>query len=170
MSMFKFLAELIADRSFYDIEEIASLIQTYFEFYRQDEINTEMSNNDIVKRRNLISAKMRDLGIERSVIEKQLLVAKSRLKEGKEVDTEWMARANLAFRIKKSQIVSLQNDMANLKSYEKEQNIRRHTTLERLINRELFRVLSVEYSKEKAKEIFELAESAVENKVNDEFS
>lgn len=91
--------------------------------------------------------------IERNVIECQLLTAKSRLREGGEVDTAWMARANLAFRIKGREIVNIQNQLTNLKTFEKEKRVQVARSQDWVMKELYFDFLKGEHGEEKAIEI-----------------
>jgi len=116
----KILAELLSERKYFDLEEIEDLIDIHFKLW-VDDYNSE--GNGIIKKRNRLLNEQEQIKIQKFAIEKQLLIAKSELKEGKKVDTNWMAKANLASRIKGTQIVRIQNQLSNLKTIEKQINI-----------------------------------------------
>lgn len=130
-STFKILAEVLADKNYFDLDEIETIIGVYFKIWLSDTRNQE-EFDDIIIRRNKILSEKEQIEIQKNIIERQLLEAKSMLREGKWVDTSWMARANLAFRIKKSQIVQFQADLTNLKTIEKKRRIETANTRDRI--------------------------------------
>jgi hypothetical protein len=166
MSIFKSLSETIANKRFFDVSEIEDLIKTYFEFYQQDAMNDELFKSGIVRRRNLILSKKRNTEIEKHIIEKQLLVAKSKIKEKKEVDKEWMARANLAFRIKKSQILSFENDLTNLRTYEKEKNMKKSSSVNSFLIKELILLITDRLGDEESSSILSKAKELADERYN----
>lgn len=135
-SAFRILAEVLADKNYFDIDEIETIISVYFKIWLSD-IRNEERFDDIITERNKILSQWRQIDIQKNIIERQLLEAKSMLREGKWVDTSWMARANLAFRIKKSQIVQCQADLSNLKTIEKKRRIETSNTIDRVFSEKL---------------------------------
>jgi len=149
---FKLLAEIFSEIRYFDLKEVESLIEIHYKSWYNDEFKSEF-DNDIIKKRKELVNEISSIQIERNFIESQLLIAKSELKEGKKVDTKWMAKANLAFRIKARQIVNLQEKLANLKTIEKELRTDRANSEDRLLNKEYFEYLKNNFGEEKAKNI-----------------
>ena len=135
-STFKILAEVLADKNYFDLDEIETIIGVYFKIWLSD-IRNEEKFDDIIIKRNKILSEWQQVDIQKNIIERQLLEAKSMLREGKWVDTSWMARANLAFRIKKSQIVQYQTELSNLKTIEKKRRIETSNTRDRVFSEKL---------------------------------
>lgn len=165
MSIFKSLTKAISERNFFDESEVEDLIKVYFEMHQQDLLNNDIASNDIVRRRNAILARKRNIELEKNVIEKQLLIARGRLKENNHVDTEWMARANFAFRIKKNQISALLNDLTNLKSHEKQVNIEKSINMDGLMIKELRILLDKEVGKDRRSDLFKESRILAEERI-----
>lgn len=168
---FRAIAEIISEIRFYDIDEVADIIMIHYKSWFNDEFKKDFEG-DIVKRRAELSSMANKIQTERNVIECQLLTAKSKLREGESVDTAWMARANLAFRIKGREIVNIQNQLTNLKTFEKEQRVKIARSQDWVLKELYFDFLKGEYGDEKATEIrgnlFEMAQKIVsENKVKE---
>jgi hypothetical protein len=141
---FKELAKIITAKTFLDIDEIATTIKVYFEIWLSTMTADSIMSTDIAKRRKAISSKLNLLTMEKNIIEKQVLTAKSRLREKKKVDTAWLARANLALRIKKCQMQNMQDDFSLLRAIEKENNMKKHNSIQELMCRKLYDNLKAE--------------------------
>lgn len=144
MTTFRILAEVLAEKNYFDLDEIEKIVEVYFKLWLSD-LKDKGIEDDIIKRRNLYLSQKAQIDIQRSIIERQLLEAKSRLREGESVDTAWMARANLAFRIKKSQLVHIQDMLTQLKSIEKKRNILLHQNEKELLCSYLIKFLRSEF-------------------------
>ena len=66
---------------------------------------------DLERRKNSLIQENQKLSLSRVEMEEQILIAKSKLKERKYVDTECLAKANYAFRIKG---VQMQNNIIEI--------------------------------------------------------
>jgi hypothetical protein len=86
-------------------------------------------------------------------IEKQLLTAKSDLRKGQDIDTSWMARMNYAIRMKGCELVKIASRLSMLRSIEKQRNIERAHSDDRIVRGELFSYISREMGSDKAKEL-----------------
>lgn len=159
MNTFRILAETLADKNFFDVDEVEQIIECYFKIFLSDIRNEELMTDDITKQRNRILSEQDQLMLQRSIIEKKLFDAKERLSNGKEVDKFWMSRANLAFRIIKSKIVRCQNQLTNLATVEKKRNIELTENKNRKIKAKVFEIIKERLGQEYAKNIFEEAES-----------
>lgn len=160
-STFRILAEVLSEKNYFDINEVENIIEVYFKIWYAD-FQKETSNNDIVAQRNRILSEKEQIELQKNIIERQLLEAKSRLREGQKVDTSWMARANLAFRIKKMQIVFLQSEMTNLKTIEKKRNIELSVGIDRIFTDMLKDYVCDSIGAEKASILFERIGSEID--------
>lgn len=161
-STFKILAEVLADKNYFDLSEIETIIEVYFKIWLSD-IRGAEKLDDIIMRRNKILSEKEQIEIQKNIIERQLLEAKSMLREGKWVDTSWMARANLAFRIKKSQIVHYQTELTSLKAIEKKRNIETSNTRDRIFLDKLKDYTFKLIGKDDASELFEKIKNEVDS-------
>jgi len=116
MKEFEILAESISDIKFYNNKDVANLIETYFNLWKSSELDKELNNNTIVKKRNYLLSQLQALQLECFNIENQLFKAKDRIKKGLNVDRVWMANAKYAKRMKGMQSVILRNKLTNLKT------------------------------------------------------
>ncbi len=165
MSIFKNLAKILISDKYMTEEEIEDLLETHFNFYQQDLLTQNLATNDILKRRIEIQQKRRDIELQKNIIERDLLIAKSRLREGEEVDTEWMARANFAFRIKKGQLSSFQQELGNLKFFEKQQFAEKYSKRETKIKGAFLNLVKKQLGEKKATELIEAATKEVDNEI-----
>jgi len=166
-STFKILAEVQADKNYFDLDEIETIIGVYFKIWLSD-IRSNEELDDIIIKRNRILSEKEQIDIQKNIIERQLLEAKSMLREGRWVDTSWMARANLAFRIKKSQIVQFQADLTNLKTIEKKRRIETANTEERIFLDKLKDFIFDLIGNDKSLELFTKIRSEIDSMTRDD--
>ena len=166
-STFKILAEVLADKNYFDLDEIESIIGVYFKIWLSD-IRNEEKFDDIIIKRNKILSEWQQVVFQKNIIERQLLEAKSMLREGKLVDTSWMARANLAFRIKKSQIVQYQTELSNLKTIEKKRRIETSNTRDRVFSEKLKDFVFDLIGKDETSALFEKIDSEIQKMSEDD--
>lgn len=159
MNTFRILAETLADKNFFNIDEVEETIEVYFKLWLSDVRNEELITDDITKERNRILSEKEQLDIQRSILERKLFDAKTLLSEGKQVDRFWMSRANLAFRIIKGKIVRCQNRLTNLVTVEKKRNIELSNDKDRKIKKEMTKILIERFGKEYVHDLLLQAES-----------
>ena len=165
MSTFKILSQVLAEKNYFDVSEIESIIAVYFKIWLSDLKNDSLQSTDFAKRRNKAISEYEQLSIRRSAIEKQIFDAKQDIREGKAVDTRWLNRANFAFRMIKSEIVSKQAEISNINSVEKQQNIQSANTRERMIKGEVLNILKERFGDEYAIELFQQAQKISDKKI-----
>ena len=150
------LIEAISDKSLLNKDDLYNLISCYFNMWQDS--NSDKNNFDtIVQKRNNILAKQTIIATEKDAIERKVLAAKSKLKKGFNIDTEWLASANLALRIKRRQYVKCQNDLSNLKSIEKKIIAKEFQNKDKKMLDSVFNELSNDKSKEFAIAIYNKA-------------
>ena len=120
---FEYLADLLCDMKYFDKEEVSNIIKSHFNLWKSSELDKDISGSDIASRRSFIVSRQEEVKIQRYTIEQQLLIAKSKLKKGEKVDTEWMAKANYAYRMKGVELQQFMLQLSNLKTLEKERNM-----------------------------------------------
>lgn len=132
MSRFKILTETLADIHYWDNKEVEQIIEAHFKMW----LNTEIQNNVFGKmsdvRQELIEQRQALLQ-KRQAIECQLLIAKSDLRLGKQVDTTWMARLNWAGKMTGAQLVYIQDQLTHINSAEKKINVETSMTEDRIV-------------------------------------
>lgn len=161
MNTFKVLAEVLADKNYFEVSEVEGIIEVYFNLWLSDIRNGEIISDDIIIQRNRILSEKDQLHIKRNVIEKQLFDAKESISQRKEVDKYWMSRANLAFRIVKDQIIRCQNHLTNLSSIERKRNIEISESESRKIKDKVFQLIKEDRGEDFAKELFKKAQSLI---------
>lgn len=169
MSIFKTLAETIYEKTFFNIEEMESVIETYFKLFLSDLKANELISDSVQRERMRIVSEKNQLGIKRTAIEKQLFDAKSKIAEGKgsEVDRYWFSRANMAFRLTKQSIVRCQEALTELSYVQKQKNIQKSNNEDRITKDELLRILEerfgAEYVSELKSIVYENARLIIQN-------
>ena len=157
MSIYRDLSKRIMETNYLSLDDLEDIIKLYFEMWQQNAINQGLTTTPIVKRRNAILAKQKELEVQKCLIEKDLLIAKSKIKNKQKVDMEWMARANFAFRMKKMQLKHSANELTNLKTYEKQRNIERMENEDRQVRAAFYQIVKDKVGKNLAKKMFDEA-------------
>lgn len=119
------LTDMICEMKFLDKDQLFDFIKTSLNVLESELINSPVFS-DMEKKFHHIESDTRSIQSVRIEIESQLLRGKSELKEGKKVDTAWLARCNHAFRQKGLQIQNNISEMRRLKEI-----IKRHTQAQR---------------------------------------
>jgi hypothetical protein len=135
MNIFRTLAEVIYDKNFFKIEEMESIIETYFKIYLSDANSNEFVEDALSRERIRIISEKNQLGIKRDVIEVQIFEAKTKIAEGNghEVDRHWFNRLNAAFKFTKQEIRSCDERLTILAMAQKESNIKKANTEDRIV-------------------------------------
>ena len=158
MNTFRILAETISDRKFFDIKEIEQIIESHFKLWLSDISSEKLITDDLDKKRNILLSEKEQLDLKRSVIEKQLFDAKEKIKEGIEVDKYWMSRANLSFRITKSNLVRCQNQLSTISKLQKKKNAEASYSRERYIKANVFKIIKERFGENYTNDLFNDAE------------
>jgi hypothetical protein len=153
MDNLKTLVDMLCDMQYFDKNDVHMLVLTHFKMWKDDDIDGEIHNNDILKRRTDLISRQESIKMVKYSIEKQLLTAKSDLRKGQDIDTSWMARMNYAIRMKGCELVKIASRLSMLRSIEKQRNIERAHSDDRIVRGELFSYISREMGSDKAKEL-----------------
>ena len=105
-----YLADCIADIKFMDKDNLKEYLKTHLNLFYSECLDDHLLP-DLERRKNSLIQENQKLSLSRVEMEEQILIAKSKLKERKYVDTEWLAKANYAFRIKG---VQMQNNIIEI--------------------------------------------------------
>lgn len=163
MSIFKTLAETLSDRRYFDIEEVESIIETYFKLYLSDIKTKDIILDEELKERSRIYNEREQLSLRRDIIEKQLFDAKDKIRNKEEVDRAWMSKANFALRATKRALTNCQDQLSILNLSQKKRSITASQEREPLVIKEVVKILGDRFGKEYARLLFKEAGDNVDN-------
>lgn len=132
MSRFKILTETLAEIHYWNNEDVEIIIEAHFKMWLTTEIQNRFSGKLQDERQYLIEQKQ-ELLQKRQAIECQSLIAKSELREGKKVDTKWLARLNWAGKMTGAQLVHIQDRLSEINKVQKRMNLEMSITRDKII-------------------------------------
>lgn len=101
----EYLATCVAEMKFVDLSNLKEYFKAHLNIFFSEAISdSELGGYD--KRINDLKKENEQLAIDRAEMEFELLAAKSKLRDIKYVDTDWMNRCNYAYKMKGIRIQS----------------------------------------------------------------
>ena len=125
-----YLADCISDMKFINKDNLKEYLKTHLNLFFNECLKDNLLP-DLERRKDSLVQENQKLSLERLEIERQILIAKSALKEKIYVDTKWLANANYAFRIKANQIQNNLKEISKINSLITNRNIEKSNTEER---------------------------------------
>jgi ABC-type thiamine transport system substrate-binding protein len=101
----EYLANCVCEMKFIDIANLKEYFKAHLNIFFSEAIS-DIDLGGYDKRLNDLKKENEQLAIDRAEMEEELLKAKSRLRERRPVDTDWMARCNYAYKMKGIRIQS----------------------------------------------------------------
>jgi len=132
MSRFKILTETLSEIHYWNNEDVERIIEAHFQMWFSTETQNKIFGKLSDERQILINQRQ-ELLQKRQSIECQLLIAKSEPKEGKPVDTKWMARLHWAGKMTGAQLVDVQDRLTHISKAEKRANTEKSLTRDRVM-------------------------------------
>jgi hypothetical protein len=101
----EYLSGCVAEMKFVDVANLKEYFKAHLNIFFSEAIS-DIQLGGYDKRINDLKKENEQLSIDRAEMEEEILKAKSRLRERKFVDTEWLARYSYAFKMKGIRIQS----------------------------------------------------------------
>jgi hypothetical protein len=159
----KYLADCILDMRFIDKDNLTQYLQTQLSLFYNSCLQDHLIP-DLKKSLNILYQENIRLSAERITMEEQILKAKSDLKKRKYVDTDWLARANYAFKMKGLQMQSNLLQIGQINESIKTKRINAQNNEDRVFLESLKKEIFDRFGKDYIKSLFQQVRKNIDSK------